>query len=301
MRVWTARHRVAAMMIALVVLAGLTVVAVAAWPGQRATNRATIPAPPRTTGAAAPSQQPAATLIASQVCRAKPLANVYRPQRLRVVDACTTVTGVVRFVRHEADGDLHINVTVDPEFASLVNASNRAQQRGDLVIEIVPADAPGCVAGEPLARRGSYDVGVCTGAFVVAPPVGARVRVTGAHVIDTLHGWAELHPVWAIDVLDAPEPSPATRMRIVSIRPDPLRPGARATLTASTSPGALCVITVRYPSGRVSTARDLVQRAAGPDGEMSWTWNVGTTTKPGIGTASVTCGGLTDQASFTVA
>ena len=75
--------------------------------------------------------------------------------------------------------------------------------------EIVPADQPGCTPGQPpplpptAYRSSSYDYGTCTGADIATPPMGAQVKATGPYVLDTDHGWMEIHPVWAVTVLDA--------------------------------------------------------------------------------------------------
>jgi hypothetical protein len=66
--------------------------------------------------------------------------------------------------------------------------------------------------------------------------------------------------------------------------------GANATLVAVTSPGATCSASVTYASGTVSTAAGLqTQPVAGSSGSVSWTWKVGSSTKPGTSTAEVTC------------
>jgi hypothetical protein len=81
---------------------------------------------------------------------------------------------------------------VDP---SLVNAGNVAHQHDWLVVEIVPADEPGCVVGQPpRPASGTYDYGTCKGADVATPAIGAQVTVTGSYVLDTNHGWMEVHP-----------------------------------------------------------------------------------------------------------
>src|SRR5207249_3543152 len=80
------------------------------------------------------------------------------PQRLEVVDACRTVTGVVTVVRGEPDGDSHFDLRPDPPFAALVNDYNISEQGGALVVEIVPADKPGCTVGQPPRPSiGTYD------------------------------------------------------------------------------------------------------------------------------------------------
>jgi len=102
-------------------------------------------------------------------------------------------------VSHAADGDYHMDVALDQPFRHLLLPGNFKRKHGWLVIEIVPADEPGCRNGEPpTPATGSYDDGICTGAGIAPPPVGQHVSVTGPYVLDTTHGWAEIHPVWAI-------------------------------------------------------------------------------------------------------
>ena len=72
--------------------------------------------------------------------------------------------------------------------------------------------------------------------------------------------------------------------------PDPAVPGSTASLEARTSPGAVCAARVTWPSGTVSAAAGLkATPTAGDDGLVSWTWNVGATTKGGTAKAAVTC------------
>ena len=153
--------------------------------------------PPST---AAPAQS--APLLAAGCRAGNPLANVYHEDRLEVRNRCLTVTGTVAYVAHEDDGDFHVDLSLPPGEAHLLNQGNRADQYGQLVTEIVPADEPGCTPGKPpRPPHGSYNYGICTGADLTAPPVGARVTVTGPYVLDANHGWMEIHPVWAIKVI----------------------------------------------------------------------------------------------------
>lgn len=124
---------------------------------------------------------------------------MYHPDRLVVEDPCKTVSGIVATVRVEADGDLHLDLALDPGQAALLNAGNLTDQHGQLVAEIVPADDPGCPPGQASRpAHGTYDYGNCTGANLAVPPLGAHVAVTGPYVFDADHGWMEIHPVWAI-------------------------------------------------------------------------------------------------------
>jgi hypothetical protein len=52
---------------------------------------------------------------------------------------------------------------------------NRSKLGGNLVVEFMPRD----------------------GDHLPAPRVGDRISLTGAWVLDTNHGWEELHPVWS--------------------------------------------------------------------------------------------------------
>lgn len=68
-------------------------------------------------------------------------------------------------------------------------------------------------------------------------------------------------------------------LEVVSVT-SPVRPGANATLKARSVPGAECTVTVYYKSG-ASTAQGLVPKKADGNGDVSWTWPVGTKTTPG--------------------
>jgi hypothetical protein len=89
---------------------------------------------------------------------------------------------------------------------------------------------------------------------------------------------------------NSPGSSPAAlSVRITSL-PASVRHGANATLVAVTSPGATCSASVTYASGTVSTAAGLKTRpVAGSTGKVSWTWKVGSSTKAGTSTATVSC------------
>lgn len=162
---------------------------------------------------------PSAAARLARGCRGgNPLANVYHSYRLKVRIGCLTVTGTVAYVRREADGDIHVDVRLTSKESGLLNRANRADQRGNLVTEIVPADQPGCTRGKPpRPPHGSYNFGICTGADIATPLVGTRVTVTGPYVLDTNHGWMEIHPVWAITTKRA-IPIPTTTLATMTAR-----------------------------------------------------------------------------------
>jgi hypothetical protein len=87
----------------------------------------------------------------------------------------------------------------------------------------------------------------------------------------------------------APRPGPATSVEITSIAG--ARPGGRASVAVQTTPGASCSIAYRTPAGTLSTAQGLGTKAADANGMVSWSWNIGPSTRPGTGTVVVTCNG----------
>lgn len=69
-------------------------------------------------------------------------------------------------------------------------------------------------------------------------------------------------------------------------------PGQHATVTIHTSPGATGTIEVDYKSG-ASHASGLVAEAAASNGNITWTWYVGTRTTPGSWPVHITVAGHT--------
>ena len=131
--------------------AGMCVLAACAGPASTASSAAPSAVPNSTGPIDVAALHPAPPLPgAVKDCRpGDPLANVYSPDRLEVVSPCTTVGGIVRFFESEYDGDVHIDLEVDPEFRSMLDPVNLTNQHGWLVTEIVPADEAGCVSGQP--------------------------------------------------------------------------------------------------------------------------------------------------------
>jgi hypothetical protein len=209
-------------------------------------------------------------------CRAgNPLANVYHEDRLQVQNRCLTVTGTVAYVAHEDDGDFHVDLSLPPSEAHLLNNANLADQSGQLVTEIVPADEPGCTPGRPpRPRHGSYSYGICTGADISAPPIGARVVETGPYVLDAEHGWMEIHPVWAIKVISGPPSPPPTTVPPTTSPPATSPPPPVSPPTTPT--GAWCTASASpanngYPDDYVYVSSNQPDtEATASDGGHSW-------------------------------
>jgi hypothetical protein len=140
---------------------------------------------------------------------------------------------------------------------------------------------------------------VCSGAITLA---AAQAEI-GIHWVHAYYGIAlapatatvaptpvaEVVPTAAPVAPPPPPPAGTFSVRIASL-PASVGHGANATLVAVTASGATCSASVTYASGTVSTAAGLQpQPVANSSGEVSWTWKVGTSTKPGTSTATVAC------------
>ncbi|HEV2618287.1 MAG TPA: SH3 domain-containing protein [Candidatus Acidoferrales bacterium] len=153
-------------------------------------------------------EQPTAVSGGTTQCDDTLWNHVYHPQRLIVEQKCIAVTGTVvdatngkrpDGVRHEADGDTHGWLNVDPEFKNLLNAGNMSHEGGNLVFEIV------CEF-----RVTQLDAkAVCPSTYnspVQLPPPGSHVRIMGSYVQDNNHAkWMEIHPVTSIEVTPGPQ------------------------------------------------------------------------------------------------
>jgi hypothetical protein len=113
--------------------------------------------------------------LPSPYCRGgSPVAGVYHPSRLRVKSRCRVAVGTVSKVKFEVyDGDVHVDLRLDPAYEGLLSDGN-ARVGGNLVVELIPQDR----------------------SRVAVPEEGARVEVVGPWVEDGEHGWNEIHPAW---------------------------------------------------------------------------------------------------------
>ena len=142
--------------------------------------------------------------IVASVCDPTLWTHVYHPQRLKIIQACITVTGYLRDAtrgrqkdgcRHEADGDGHCFLELDPQFASLLLPGNKEAEMGYLVFE------PVC--RYKVTQKDALSACVHYHQSLVVPPVGSHISLTGALITDLDHQplHNEIHPVTRIDIL----------------------------------------------------------------------------------------------------
>src|SRR6266699_3131312 len=140
-----------------------------------------------------PSSTGTTPAVSSNGCNQALWSYVYNPSRLKILNQCLQVTGTIEVIRLEKDGDDHILLKLDPGQENLLNEKNIAQQHSDLVLE------PVCLHTVTQADAKSS----CNGfhSNVAIPRVGTHVKVIGSYVLDTAHGWNEIHPVSTINNL----------------------------------------------------------------------------------------------------
>ena len=120
-------------------------------------------------------------------------SHVYNSYRLTTVQSCITASGIVENVFEEADGDYHVRLFLDDQYANLTNSANDQYQYGDLVVEIICA--------LPITQQDA--VSACQGYTnnITIPSVNDHITVTGPYVLDTDHNnWAEIHPVYKLTI-----------------------------------------------------------------------------------------------------
>lgn len=79
----------------------------------------------------------------------------------------------------------------------------------------------------------------------------------------------------------------ATPIQIVSVQPDPVHPGRKATVIVRTNPNTELKLSIRYKSG-YSQAKNVGTAVSDANGYLQWTWLVSGNTTPGIWHLDVT-------------
>ena len=120
---------------------------------------------------------------------------MHNPDRLQDLDPCKHAAGVVVDVAYEDDGDYHVWFTVDQGFENLLNSEDHFQARAAMLAEITP-DCPAST-NPPDARSAAG----CPKSKLQIPVIGDHIAIDGPWVLDTDHGWREIHPVDTIRIL----------------------------------------------------------------------------------------------------
>ena len=124
-----------------------------------------------------------------------PLAGIYQPDRLQILDPCRHAVGLVVSVVPEDDGDYHVSIVLDPAYSDLMNAENHFQGKPTMLAEIVP-DCP-----DNASPPDSSAADKCPPTRLTVPFAGQHIAIDGPWVLDTNHGWREIHPVDTLVIL----------------------------------------------------------------------------------------------------
>jgi hypothetical protein len=164
-------------------------------------------------------------------------SHIYNPDRLVVYRDCQTVSGIVDRVIVEADGDYHIRLGLDTAYQNLTNNVNNSDQYGDLVLEIVCAN--------PVTQQDAIDACQNYLNHITVPQEGQHIIAIGRYVLDTDHGWTEIHPVYSLTIT-------ASRTNTVTVT------GENLNLNYPDSAANGCLRPTRFREGRVTVnPRDL--------------------------------------------
>ena len=130
----------------------------------------------------------------SVVCDATLWDYVYQPSRLKIINDCTSVSGIIASIRVEADGDYHIGLNVDSQYQNLINKENIQKQHGNLVLEVI--------CQKQVKQENAIEACSNYSGHIDIPNIGDHVIVTGPYVLDLQHGgWAEIHPVNKFEII----------------------------------------------------------------------------------------------------
>jgi len=97
-------------------------------------------------------------------------------------------------VAHEDDGDYHVWFKPDPAYELLLNAQNHFQAQPAMLAEITPECPPS--TNPPDAGSAAR----CPKSKLPVPVIGQHIAIDGPWVLDTDHGWREIHPVDSIQI-----------------------------------------------------------------------------------------------------
>jgi beta-lactamase superfamily II metal-dependent hydrolase len=117
------------------------------------------------------------------------------------------------------------------------------------------------------------------GAKIYGTDINGTIIVTTDGVLYSISTTKKVPTQTPISVQPTAQPPSVLFINVVSLT-SPINAGAYASLTINTLPGAACTITVYYKSGP-SQAAGLGPQTAGSDGNVTWSWKVGSRTSAG--------------------
>jgi hypothetical protein len=122
------------------------------------------------------------------------------PSRLRIVNPCISITGIVDVIRlHPPDGDTNLGIKLDSQYNGMLTKANYSNKlmHGDMWVEMICQHKN--VSDNPIKKGGCKGY---NGPHFIVPSKGEHVNITGSYVLDIREGGhAEIHPVSSINVI----------------------------------------------------------------------------------------------------
>jgi hypothetical protein len=120
---------------------------------------------------------------------------IAHPARLKVLNLCVTITGIVTLVHFPPDGDTVFALKLDPQYKNMVNKANfNPKTKGGMWVELICQRQNKSHESVHKGDCENYD-----GPKFPSPKVGEYLRVTGSHVQDNREGGhLEIHPTASI-------------------------------------------------------------------------------------------------------
>jgi hypothetical protein len=116
-----------------------------------------------------------------------PCNKVHHPYRLKTIQSNKQVSGIVKRVSKELDGDIHIRLKINND--TLLTKNNFKHEDSCLVLEIV------CATKSIFSICKGYDN------QIKIPNVGDSIYVEGPYIYDKIHGINEIHPIIKLNIL----------------------------------------------------------------------------------------------------
>ncbi|GEM_PF-4766163 len=98
--------------------------------------------------------------------------------------------------------------------------------------------------------------------------------------------------------IDTLPKQPEARVEIVQVQGAAL--GGIASVTAKTTPEAMCSILYQTPNGLLATADTLFMHPADEQGSVSWRWVISRDSRTGAGRVKVNCNGAEATADLPI-
>lgn len=126
----------------------------------------------------------------------------------------------------------------------------------------------------------------------------AESTATPGDAIPTPRGHPDPAPSTPLASATAPGEAAGTSFTVIELQDS--YPHGNARVIVETDPGTACILRYSTPAGTPSEAEGLGEQTAGDDGRITWEWLIGPSTRPGVGSVTISCGDTTETHDITI-